>query len=501
MSTIGELVRQHTELSKEQVGHVSNLVSEWGMLADLCFADLLLYVPVEGGEWLVIGQVRAATGQTLYLADHVGAHAEPAEREILQKSYDTVTVVEDEIFVEGIDEDCFMMAIPVVHEGRPIAVLTREWSRRTGRQPGELERTYLDMFDRFAAMVVRGTFPFPGRVADSSVAPRVGDGAIVLDADARVRYASPNATSALHRVGISANLVGQTLAELGVIDSSVRQAFERQLPVVEEFEQTTDVTLLTRCIPLVDESTGTATVTGALMLLRDVSELRRRDRLILSKDATIREIHHRVKNNLQTISSLLRLQGRRLQSDEAKAAVAESVRRIRTIALVHETLSREPGDDVAFIEIVRPLLRLVEESLQSPDRPMRFTVIGDGGRLPATVVTPLSVVLTELLQNAVDHGGFTEGDGGGSVVVRLSADDAELCISVIDDGRGIPQGFDLSAQKGLGLSIVRTLVTTELAGSIEMRAATAAELAEVELSVKDGHTGTVVELRVPMGDE
>jgi two-component sensor histidine kinase len=356
------------------------------------------------------------------------------------------------------------------------------------------------MFDRFAEMIVRGSFPFAGRVADSSVAPRVGDGAIVLDHDSRIRYASPNATSALHRVGISANAVGQTLAELGVIDSSVRQAFERAEPVVEEFEQTADVTLLTRCIPIVSDVDGEAAVTGAVMLLRDVSELRRRDRLILSKDATIREIHHRVKNNLQTISSLLRLQGRRLESAEAKAAVAESVRRIRTIALVHETLSREPGDDVAFIEIVRPLLRLVEESLQSPDRPMKFTVIGDGGRLEATVVTPLSVVLTELLQNAVNHG-FPEGDGGGNVVVLLKLKEAELHISVIDDGRGIPEGFQLADATGLGLSIVRTLVTTELAGSIEMRPARPEELTAVDLSPRGAHTGTVISLVVPLGAE
>jgi two-component sensor histidine kinase len=242
---------------------------------------------------------------------------------------------------------------------------------------------------------------------------------------------------------------------------------------------------------------GDSEVTGALMLVRDVSELRRRDRLILSKDATIREIHHRVKNNLQTISSLLRLQARRLQSAEAKAAVTESVRRIRTIALVHEALSREPGDDVAFIEIVRPLLRLVEESLQSPDRPMRFEVIGDGGRLPATVVTPLSVVLTELLQNAVDHG-YTEGDGGGSVVVRLGCTDTELTVAVIDDGRGIAPDFSLDDATGLGLSIVRTLVTTELAGSIEMRPARSEDLDAVGLVVAEGNTGTVIELRVPM---
>jgi len=496
MSTIGELTRQHTDLSPEQSAHLVNLVSEWGMLADLCFADLLLYVPSGADTWLVVAQVRAATGQTLYITDWVGTTLTSTERPLLVKAFDTATIAEGEITVEGVG-DCQMMAIPVMHEGQVIAVLTREWSRRSGRQPGELERTYLELFARFATMISDGLFPFPGRAADSSVAPRVGDGAVVLDADCRVRYLSPNATSALHRVGISANAVGQTLAELGVIDSSVRQAFERAEPVIEEFDQRADVTFLARCMPILGEENGEHVVDGALLLLRDVSELRRRDRLILSKDATIREIHHRVKNNLQTISSLLRLQARRLESPEAKAAVAESVRRIRTIALVHETLSREPGDDVAFIEVVRPLLRLVEESLQSPDRPVRFTVVGDGGRLAATVVTPLSVVLTELLQNAVDHG-FPEGEGGGNVVVHLLVEDGELHISVTDDGQGLPSDFDLSAATGLGLSIVRTLVTTELAGSIEMRQATAKELADAGLTPKNGNQGTVIALSVPL---
>ena len=500
MATVGELARQHTELTKEQTGHIVNLVGEWGMLADLCFADLMLHVPTTEGDWIIIGQVRAATGQTLHISDFVGTRYAESDRPLIAECHRTGMIVEGEIKVDGIIDDCLLMAIPVKFDGSVIAVLTREWSRRSGRQPGELERTYLEMFDRFSQMVAAGGFPFQGRVADSSVAPRVGDGAIVLDEGARIRYASPNATSALHRVGITATLVGQTLAELGVIDSSVRQAFERCEPIVEEFEQTTEVTLLTRCIPIVENGHEGPRATGAVMLLRDVSELRRRDRMILSKDATIREIHHRVKNNLQTISSLLRLQGRRLESAEAKAAVAESVRRIRTIALVHETLSREPGDDVAFIEIVRPLLRLVEEGLQSPDRPMRFTVAGDGGRLPATVATPLSVVLTELLQNAIDHG-FPVGGGGGNVVVSLSHDDEWLGITVVDDGKGIDPGFDLGAQTGLGLSIVRTLVTTELAGSIDMRQATADELASAGLSPAEGNSGTVIELRVPLAGD
>ncbi|MFM2046719.1 MAG: hypothetical protein RL383_796, partial [Actinomycetota bacterium] len=322
MATVGELARQHTALTKEETTHVVNLIGEWGMLADLCFADLMLHAPTTDGQWVVLAQVRAATGQTLYVTDFVGTLYPGDGQSLVTEAHRTGEIREGETRVAGSDDECTMMAIPVRHEGRIVAVLTREWSRRSGRQPGELERTYLDLFDRFSAMVADGEFPFAGRVADSSVAPRVGDGAVVLDPAARILYASPNATSALHRVGITATLVGQTLAELGVIDSSVRQAFERCEPVVEEFDQTSEVTLLTRCIPLVGrDADGARVATGAIMLLRDVSELRRRDRMILSRDATIREIHHRVKNNLQTISSLLRLQGRRLESQEAKAAV------------------------------------------------------------------------------------------------------------------------------------------------------------------------------------
>ena len=114
------------------------------------------------------------------------------------------------------------------------------------------------------------------------------------------------------------------------------------------------------------------------MLLRDVTDLRRRDRMLLSKDATIREIHHRVKNNLQTIAALLRLQGRRLQSPEAQAAIEESERRIRSIAIVHETLSRDAGDVVRFDEIVQPLVRVVEETVAAPDR--RSALRGRGRR-------------------------------------------------------------------------------------------------------------------------
>jgi len=105
-------------------------------------------------------------------------------------------------------------------------------------------------------------------------------------------------------------------------------------------------------------------------------------------------------------------------------------------------------------------------------------------------------VLTELLQNAVDHG-FPEGSDGGVVMVQLDGDDEEMHITVVNDGHPLDPGFDLDAATGLGLSIVRTLVTTELNGTIEIRPGRAEDFAAVEIEDRPRGGGTVVELRLP----
>jgi len=210
---------------------------------------------------------------------------------------------------------------------------------------------------------------------------------------------------------------------------------------------------------------------GGIVMLRDVTDIRHRDRMLVTKDATIREIHHRVKNNLQTIAALLRLQARRLRSNEARAALEESERRIRSIAVVHETLSRDASDVVPFDEIVRPLARLVEEASGGPDLGFRIEVEGHVGDIPGELATPLAVVLNELVQNAVDHAYPPTGSrtGVAGVRVTLAREGQDVVVEVADDGVGLPPGFDLDDASGLGLSIVHTLVTTEMGGLLELR--------------------------------
>jgi two-component sensor histidine kinase len=482
MAALAELARS-IGLETPVIGHLMRLTASWGLLSDLCFSDLLLFAPSAPGDistFTILGQVRPTTSQTLYLDDEVGRQVRPSDVPLVTRAWQLGEIIDGEASVQARGEIASMQCIPVRWKDSMVAVLLRAAAPMVGRRPGELERVYVEMFDGFARMITVGDFPFGAEETEVDEAPRVGDGVARLDGSARVDFASPNFVSALHRMGIHGNTQGARLGELGFDESPVRAAFAIGLPITQEVERR-DVVVLLRCIPFLQHGR----VTGALVLLRDVSDLRRRDRLLVSKDATIREIHHRVKNNLQTISSLLRLHGRRLESPEARDALEESVRRIRSIALVHETLSAGASQEVDLGDIVRQLVRMVGEGIVSDDRPVRLVVKGDPGEVRAEVATPLAVVLTELLQNALEHGfpadNFADRVEEARVVVSLDNDGNELCVRVADNGVGLPADFTLDGPT-LGLTIVRALVTTDLDGTIDMQT--------------DG--GTIVDVRVPV---
>ncbi|HEX5586932.1 MAG TPA: sensor histidine kinase [Acidimicrobiia bacterium] len=487
-----EQARTKTALWGETLRHVQRLAASWQPLADLCFSDLLLLAPIEGEQGsrsVILAQVRPTTGQTVYPMDLVGAVVDDVARPLVAAALRTGEIVEGTATLLGDGEQVLAQCIPVRVNDEVVAVVTRETRTSIGRQLGELEHHYLDLFERFARMIAQGNFPFRQDDDEFEDAPRVGDGVILVDPDVRVRFASPNAVSSLHRMGIHSYTSGLHLAEMGFDQDAVDISMRARLPVTEEVEQG-DTSVLVQAIPLLEHDD----IVGVLMLLRDVTDLRRRDRLLISKDATIREIHHRVKNNLQTIAALLRLQGRHLQSPEARAALEESERRIRAIAVVHETLSRDPRDVVRFDDIIQPLVRVVQETVASLDADLRFDVVGDAGYLPGDLATPLAVVLNELMQNAVDHAfPLVEGRPKGCVRVHLSRREGELLVDVIDDGVGLPSTFSIGASIGLGLSIVQALVTTELNGTIEMSAG------DGRLGTPEaGRTGTLVRLKIPV---
>jgi two-component sensor histidine kinase len=472
MPTMSDLVHRRTALAEPDVEWLHQLVGDWQLLSDLSFADLVLWVPT-GAGWLAAAHVRPTTGTTVFFDDVVGTEVARGRRAQLDAAFDDRRICRERDPEWRADVPVREETIPVVHSGRVVAVLSRHTNLATMRTPSRLELTYTAVADALASMVAAGAFP-DGAAGTGSRrgAPRVGDGLIRLDRDGVVAYASPNAVSAFHRLGNERPLVGSDLSEIATSLVRERAPVDEGLPLVLTGKapwradlEGTGTSLSLRAIPLLDVSDpGHWHRTGAVLIMRDVSELRRRERDLLSKDATIREIHHRVKNNLQTVAALLRLQSRRLDDSMARHALDEAGRRVAAIALVHETLSTGYDETVDFDDVAaRALSSIVEVARR--DRRVTARREGAFGRLRSEDATALSLILTELVQNAVEHG-LASTDGEVVVTAHRSGEgtpDDRLLVEVCDDGCGLPDGFEATGPtaaqsgRGLGGQIVRAL--------------------------------------------
>ena len=466
-----ELCARAGGISQQDVEHFHRLIAVWQILADLSFADILLLAPISDDpdrDLLVLAQIRPLTAQTLYPDDHVGSAL------LAENAPESVTALDTgkQRRIKADARGIHRAAIPVRVNERVPAVLLREGMPFGGRRVSGLEEAYSRSADALFRMIVEGTFPTEGM--EDWEPPRVGEGLMVVAATGEITFASPNAVAANRRLGVFKQIVGMNVAELAG-GNALLSAIDSGMPLESEVEMGGEV-ISRRVVPFREAGESA----GGLIMVADVTELRRRDRMLLYKDAVIREIHHRVKNNLQTIASLLRLQARRLESDEAKVALAEGVTRIRTIAFVHETLSQASSDLVDFGEVMRGVIGMLQDALGLVDRGIKIRFDGEIGELPAGVATPLSLVLTELVQNAAEHA-FAP-DSGGTITVELYREDGLLRGEVIDDGLGLPADFTWEGA-GLGLQIVRRLITEELNGTIELH--------------EDGGTHVLIDIALP----
>ncbi len=454
------MIADHTNLDAQEIATLEQLIEEWGLLADLAFSDLILWVPdVDDNVFWAAAQQRPNTGPTALEDDVVGEDIFYEPEHLVTEAYlsRSISRISGNKLNAGIPVD--VAAIPVQRQGRCIGVVEIHTNRMGVRAPGALEDAYLDAANLLESMVFRGQYPMGGDRTVPWLSPRVGDGMIRVDKRGFITFASPNALSAFRHLGLSGDLEGEELKSVLYELLPDRDIAALQRPqarsvslAAREIDLDADngICLRLRSLPITDEL-GSA---GLLLFVRDVSELRRRERQLVTKDATIREIHHRVKNNLQTVAALLRLQSRRIQSPPAKEALQDAMKRVQSIAIVHEILSQQFDGEVYFDEIADRLLRMVAEAAVVGNS-VSVKREGTFGKVPADVATNLSLVLTELCQNAVEHG-FPGRRG--QVLVEPVHEKSELVVEVSNDGLPLPPDFDVMRTESLGLSIVVTLL-------------------------------------------
>ena len=469
------LLSDQSSLTPDDVLRLGELTAEWQLLADLSFADLVLWIPKRQDQksWpeghRAVAQIRPMTAATVFTHDLIGNEVTWGSRTDLDQALSSGEIIRDNRAEQVGEIEIKVECIPVFFLDRVIAVISRHRNLETMRAPSRLELNYREIANHIYRMIAEGNFPVKDNVYLAEAAPRVGDGLVRINVSGEVLFASPNARSALNRVGWDKDLEGQNFGQ--VLDSLVSPISPlnpkeenwqismsgKQLRR-EEFENSGGVLDLL-AIPLTEGDNRI----GAVVLVHNVTELRRKDRALISKDATIREIHHRVKNNLQTVSALLRLQARRIEDPKASAAIEEAVRRVVSIALVHETLSATSQDLVQFDEVITKIIQGASELNIRPNE-IQIKKVGEFGLISSMVATPLALVLTELIHNALEHGLSTSGD---LVELRINRQAESMTITVTDNGAGIPSDFSLESNTNLGLQIVQTLTKNELAGKIE----------------------------------
>ncbi len=491
MASLASVLEQKTLLSSQDREWLAALVKQWRLLADTSFSDLILWVQEEDPNiYVAVAQVRPSTGPTALEEDVIGERIVYDEEHLVTEAFMSEEICEtsDNKLQAGIPVDIW--AVPIVRHGECIAVVEKHTNQMGVRAPGNLEDNYLEISHALTEMLHHGKFPV-AEANDPSVTPNVGDGVIRVAPNDVVLFASPNATTAFRRLGYVGDLEGEEFTpivrryhdKIAEIGQNIAGDLAKGKPL--DAEVTKDhVVIRMRIIPVwMGEDGGSAP--SWVVLVRDISDLRLRERQLVTKNATIHEIHHRVKNNLQTVAALLRMQVRRASTNEAKHALMEATRRVQAISLVHEILSHSYAEEVDFDEVADQILLNLEDVAASHGHVVSVRT-GSFGTVGAHIATNLAMIITELCQNAVEHGlGSGSVEHEGVVEVLVDNDGEELCVKIRDNGNGVPDGFDVAAQtSSLGLSIVSTLIS-DLNGSFELYS-------------KPGQRGATAEVRIPL---
>jgi two-component sensor histidine kinase len=467
-------------MTEENVARLEKLRGSLAILADLSRADVVMYCPVSPERAVAVAQVRPHSILPIHdeslVGRHVGFVDEPAVMRALVEGHRGSS----EVRRGAGRRQSLTDGAPTVQETYPIwgagsevvaavCIETNLIERERHRRRSKVFRRALKQFQR---MVLAGQL----ENIDQLMPFGEHDGVMVVDAQHRIQYVSGIATSMYRKLGYAGDLLKRYIEDLEPDDySPVLEALVTG-ECCERETKVRDLIWVKKAIPLFaprrgllrrgTEENGPWRLEGALVAIHDETDARRQEEELQVKVAMIREIHHRVKNNMQTVASLLRLQSRRAASEETRRALQEGVNRILSVAVIHEFLAHQAARVINIRDVGQRIIEQVREGVLDHEAGIRLELRGPNIYLATQPATVCALVINELLLNALEHG--YERQVGGTVTVNLQDDGEAITISVDDDGKGLPEDFDLSRTNSLGLQIVQTLAENDLKGSFEL---------------------------------
>ncbi|HNS50639.1 MAG TPA: histidine kinase N-terminal domain-containing protein [Anaerolineae bacterium] len=468
-------------MTLSEVAFLDRLKTHIGVLADLCRSDILIYCPAGIGRAVVAAQARPHSIVPIHTESLLGRPVTPADAPAVFRALEDGrrTVMEAHQGETGPGSSA--QRAPIVQDTYPvrareggtiIAALAIETNLIERERHHRRSRVFRRALRLFREQVQSGTL----RGVEALSPFGEHDGIVYIDSGHHIQYVSGIATSLYRKLGYTASLLRRHFEDLELDDGGpVREAFETGACVEREIH-VRDLVWIKKAIPLMPARPWWRAVTrreaarrpeGVLVTISDETEARRQQEEARVKVAMIQEIYHRVKNNLQTIASLLRMQARRAGSDEVRVAIEEGVTRILAVAVIHEFLAHQEASLINIRDVSQRIISMFREGVVDHGKSIRLDLRGPNIYLPTGPATVSALVINELLQNALEHG--FEHQEGGSVTVSLRDDGDQVTIAVEDDGIGLPDDFDLEQTSSLGIKIVKTLATGDLRGRFELQ--------------------------------
>ncbi|HEY64101.1 MAG TPA: hypothetical protein G4O02_05965 [Caldilineae bacterium] len=459
--------------------HLQRVEDGLAITADVSRADVLLYCRQSARTAVIVAQAQPHSISPLHPVSLVGRAVSQDDEPLVLRALREGTPGRQQRIAEG--------GAPVIQEvhpiyssdGRTIGALVIETNLIERERHRRRSRAFQRALFWFQQMAIRG---------DLRDAKQLGpfgewDGIVVTDAQRRITYLSGIATHLYRHLGYLEDLRGKRLGELQTKDDElVATALRTGLCQRWEGEEQTrywirQVIPLWRYDPpwplpaIVADRLGRRTNyrrrAGALILVHDDTEARHKQQELNVQRVRVQEVHHRVKNDLQNIVSVLRLQARRCRTEEARQQLEEAVNRIWSVAVIHDFLSHDKGQQINIREIFQRIVSQIEQVALKPGCRIRIDLRGPSIYLDEDQATDCALVFNELLLNALEHG-FDGGERDGHIQVELSNIANTVTIRIVDNGRGLPDDFSLEQTNSLGLQIVQTLVRDDLKGTFSL---------------------------------
>jgi two-component sensor histidine kinase len=456
---IDKLCKKYTKLKDNDLKELHKISENLQIISNLVEADIFIdCITKDRDTAIVVAEAKPAYSPSMYDSTVIGEMAYRENEPAVLRTLETGMPIRD---LKAITQEKKMVSqstVPIVNEIDEVIgvlIMEKDVTQKVNR-PIQMNVLAEDpeQFDQESLTI---------KESEQIITHYINDGIVVFNKERIATYGNPGAKEIYRKLGYKDDIIGMDFNNLVLGKVEFEQIIGKTTWEISEL-RVGRLSMQVKYATIIKNDT----IVGINMLIKDITEVKEIEKELILKSVAIKEIHHRVKNNLQTIASLLRLQSRRIVDETAKKAFDESISRVLSIAVAHELLAQNGVDDVDLLTILTRIKDMSLDNIPTLGTNVQIHITGDSFFVNSDEATSIALVVNELLQNSMVYA--FKGKAKGTIEVNIQNESIYPRISVVDDGHG----FELNAinDKSLGLSIVQSIVEEKLHGSFSIQSDT-----------------------------